>query len=324
MLSTPAARLQPIDAVDPASLSSERAVVFVASTTGQGDPPKSMLGFWRVLLRKSIPADALSGTRIAVFGLGDSGYPKYNVVSKKLYRRLLQIGAEELWCEHGALSTKTQLQLHHVGSWPQIASPPPTCSFLGLGDDQHQQGYEGALSPWLSELWASLAKLQVPVFSSQADDPPRFHVHFTGRSAPRPQVPLRKPPGGVCVVGHRNPVDATNAWHSFQFGSGGSPPATVADAVSSFRSQDVGERVLECCRAAEAFDRLSAASFGAPAPAPEAGVPYHAGRPLLAPIVKNEASLSDLSAQSLPPVQTERADPEWQCPIGYIPTCSTL
>ena len=32
-----------------------------------------MKGFWRLLLRKSLPADALSGVHVAVFGLGDSG-----------------------------------------------------------------------------------------------------------------------------------------------------------------------------------------------------------------------------------------------------------
>lgn len=45
----------------------------------QGDPPDNMRSFWRFLLRKSLPPTSLSGLRYAVFGLGDSGYPKYNV-----------------------------------------------------------------------------------------------------------------------------------------------------------------------------------------------------------------------------------------------------
>ena len=32
-----------------------------------------MKRFWRLLLRKGLPSDALSGTHVAVFGLGDSG-----------------------------------------------------------------------------------------------------------------------------------------------------------------------------------------------------------------------------------------------------------
>ena len=49
------------------------AVVFVASTTGQGEPPSNLHKLWRFLLRKSLPADSLSGVAVAVFGLGDSG-----------------------------------------------------------------------------------------------------------------------------------------------------------------------------------------------------------------------------------------------------------
>lgn len=90
-------------------LPSERFVVFVVSTTGQGDPPDSMKvlgmwsvwfgriyvsdlligfwfscfwawqGFWRYLLKKNLGARWLEGVRYAVFGLGDSGYQKYNV-----------------------------------------------------------------------------------------------------------------------------------------------------------------------------------------------------------------------------------------------------
>ena len=45
----------------------------------QGDPPDNMKSFWKFLLRKSLPSNSLSSMRYAVFGLGDSGYIKYNV-----------------------------------------------------------------------------------------------------------------------------------------------------------------------------------------------------------------------------------------------------
>lgn len=45
----------------------------------QGDPPDNMRRFWKLLLRKSLPPDSLAGVHYAVFGLGDSGYVKYNV-----------------------------------------------------------------------------------------------------------------------------------------------------------------------------------------------------------------------------------------------------
>lgn len=45
----------------------------------QGDAPDNMRRFWRFLLRKSLAVDSLTAVRYAVFGLGDSGYVKFNV-----------------------------------------------------------------------------------------------------------------------------------------------------------------------------------------------------------------------------------------------------
>ena len=40
--------------------------------------------------------NALENLHFAVLGLGDSSYKQFNFVGKKLYRRLLQLGAHEL------------------------------------------------------------------------------------------------------------------------------------------------------------------------------------------------------------------------------------
>jgi len=140
----------------PPSLPLERHVVFVASTTGQGDPPQQMLPLWKVLLKRTLPGDALSGVRAAVFGLGDSGYAKYNVAAKKLYRRLAQLGASEL-------------------------AP------LGLGDDQHPKGYDYALEAFLPPLWQALSAVQAPEpVDAGEPDPPRFRVEPTGARRRQP------------------------------------------------------------------------------------------------------------------------------------------
>ena len=70
-----APRVLPADAHLPAvaGLPAEPALVWVASTTGQGDPPDNMRQLWRFLLRKSLAPGSLGGLRAAVFGLGDSG-----------------------------------------------------------------------------------------------------------------------------------------------------------------------------------------------------------------------------------------------------------
>ncbi len=57
----------------------EPAVVFVCATTGQGDEPDNMKQFWRFLLRRNLPRSSLSGTKIAVLGLGDSSYSRYPI-----------------------------------------------------------------------------------------------------------------------------------------------------------------------------------------------------------------------------------------------------
>ena len=70
--------------------------VLMPPGAAQGDPPDAFRPLWRLLLRKSLPADALARCSVAVFGLGDSGYPKYNVTAKKLDRRLAALGAHHL------------------------------------------------------------------------------------------------------------------------------------------------------------------------------------------------------------------------------------
>jgi sulfite reductase alpha subunit-like flavoprotein len=101
-------------------------VVFFVSTTGQGSAPDNMKTSWNLLLRKGLPPNSLSSTHIAVFGLGDSSYAKFNFPAKKLHARLSQLGAQ--------------------------AMLP-----LGLGDDQHVAGPYTALVPWQAALIKILA-----------------------------------------------------------------------------------------------------------------------------------------------------------------------
>ena len=76
-----------------AELIDQSLVVFVASTTGDGEVPETMFSFWRFLLRRSLPVGILGAMRFTVFGLGDSSYPKFNAVARRLEVRLKQLGA---------------------------------------------------------------------------------------------------------------------------------------------------------------------------------------------------------------------------------------
>ena len=51
-------------------------VVCTIATTGQGELPANARMFWRKLLRKKLHLDCLSGVSLALFGFGDSSYPK--------------------------------------------------------------------------------------------------------------------------------------------------------------------------------------------------------------------------------------------------------
>merc|ERR1712113_672877 len=121
------------------SLPEEKLVLFVTSTTGQGDPPDNMKSFWRFLLRRNLPKNSLIGLSYAVFGLGDSSYPKYNYVARKLSKRLADLGADEFVT-------------------------------LGLGDDQDPRGgYYAGLDLWLDDVWQYL-QTHFPVSNGVSDN----------------------------------------------------------------------------------------------------------------------------------------------------------
>ena len=107
------------------TLPSEKFVVLVASTTGEGEVPDGMRAFWQFLLRKDLPSGSLGNVRHACFGLGDSSYPKFCYAAKRLHRRMEQLGSKAI-------------------------AP------IGLGDDQDGLGIEHALGPWLASLWSVL------------------------------------------------------------------------------------------------------------------------------------------------------------------------
>ncbi|XP_071692844.1 NADPH-dependent diflavin oxidoreductase 1-like [Rutidosis leptorrhynchoides] len=131
-------RILSLDEFDPSSLPYEKFVIFVVSTTGQGDTPNPMKAFWTFLLQRSLSRQWLENTHYAVFGLGDSGYQKYNFAAKKLDKRLADLGGTSIVDK-------------------------------GLGDDQHPSGYEGALDPWMSSLWTMLYNVNPLLFPKGLD-----------------------------------------------------------------------------------------------------------------------------------------------------------
>lgn len=81
------------DNVVPSSLSKYAVVVFVLSTTGQGEFPSNARKFWTSLLKKKLSSTYLDGVTYALVGIGDSSYPKFNFAARKLDKRVKQLGA---------------------------------------------------------------------------------------------------------------------------------------------------------------------------------------------------------------------------------------
>jgi sulfite reductase alpha subunit-like flavoprotein len=111
--------------VGPNELRHAPFAIFVCSTTGQGEPPDNMKLLYRFLLRLDLPSNSLQTMRFGVFGLGDSNYPLFNAVARRLDVRLKTLGADVL-------------------------------VERGLGDEQAPRGYEEALHPWMIQLWAAI------------------------------------------------------------------------------------------------------------------------------------------------------------------------
>jgi sulfite reductase alpha subunit-like flavoprotein len=97
-----------LNALIQADLVTEELVIFVVSTTGSGQEPRSMTPFWHMLLRSDLPGDLFEDLTFTIFGLGDTAYEKFCWPAKKLRRRLLTLGAVEL-CEKGEGDDQHQL-----------------------------------------------------------------------------------------------------------------------------------------------------------------------------------------------------------------------
>ncbi|CAO1625661.1 unnamed protein product [Parajaminaea phylloscopi] len=102
--------------------------VFLVATAGNGSFPPSADRLWKQLLSTSLPyGQTLPQLRHAIFGLGDSSYPRFCWPERMLRKRLTDLGAEELQ--------------------------------RGEGDEQHYLGLDGTFQPFLADLFEKLGQL---------------------------------------------------------------------------------------------------------------------------------------------------------------------
>ncbi|PWN26665.1 riboflavin synthase domain-like protein [Jaminaea rosea] len=100
-------------------------VVFLVATAGNGSFPPSATSLWSQLLSSSLPlGSTLQRLQFAIFGLGDSSYPRFCWPERMMRKRLVDLGAKEVE--------------------------------RGEGDEQHYLGLDGTYQPFLAALFDRL------------------------------------------------------------------------------------------------------------------------------------------------------------------------
>jgi sulfite reductase (NADPH) flavoprotein alpha-component len=87
-------RTLPLHRVDAEALRTHRRALFIASTTGEGDPPDHVLGFTRHVIGNAL---SLDGLQYAVLALGDRAYDHFCGFGRRLDQWLHHNGAQPLF-----------------------------------------------------------------------------------------------------------------------------------------------------------------------------------------------------------------------------------
>lgn len=114
-------------------------VVFVASSTGDGDCPGNAVKFYSAARRKSLPSDRLQGIQFTCLGLGDSNYTRFMQVPRQLRNRFKDLGAT---------------------------------TFYECGEADEVDGLEEIVDSWMEGLWPALTAIARESAAYPAEEKP--------------------------------------------------------------------------------------------------------------------------------------------------------
>ncbi|XP_077365668.1 methionine synthase reductase [Festucalex cinctus] len=118
------AELSCLDQKDKYNLEKEKSpVVFIVSTTGDGEPPDNALQFVKQIKKKAHTSDHYKHLHYALLALGDTNYENFCNCGKTIERRLQELGAQKFYA-------------------------------TGYADDG--TGLEVVVDPWLEGLWKAV------------------------------------------------------------------------------------------------------------------------------------------------------------------------
>lgn len=182
-----AVRLRSIEQLDAATLAGSERAVFIASTTGEGDPPDHALPF----LRRLMPATpSLAHLRYAVLALGDRSYDHFCAFGQQLDGWLRQHGAHALF-DTVQVDNADPASLRH---WQQL-----------LGQLGGQASEQPDWSPADYQAWTLRQRTQLNPGSVGGP------VHWL-RLLPPAEGDARWQAGDIAEIGPRHAPETVDAW----------------------------------------------------------------------------------------------------------------
>jgi len=199
-----AVRALPLHRVDADVLRSHRRALFIASTTGEGDPPDHVLGFTRHVLDQSL---TLQGLEYAVLALGDRAYEQFCGFGRRL----------DQW-------------LHHHGATPLFDRIDVDAGDAGaLRHWQHRLGQlsgRADFADWSAPAYQSWRLAERGWLNEGSVGGPAYHVALV----PQDPAHLDWTAGDIAEIGPRNPADAVAQWLA-ECGLDGDIAVKTGDAV---------------------------------------------------------------------------------------------